>query len=131
MKLTALQALKDYQDKENFSALEEIIIQYGYPEFNLLDKTTCLLPGVLIHWSKQEPEWFNSAWLIPYFVRELKNGNMPLVRIDMAHMFYMRMNGEPDIRHKDLINNARFAYGLCPYDDGHFLTKVWIDIVKE
>jgi hypothetical protein len=119
------------QDHENFTALENIIKTYGYPEQKLLGPKAPPLFAVLIHWSKQEPEWFNKPGLVSHFKREIENGNMPLSRVDMPHMFYMRMNGEPDIKLKPIINNARLAYGLCPYDDTHFLTEVWIDIVKD
>jgi hypothetical protein len=119
------------QDKYNFATLEGIIKTYGYPEQKLLGSNAPPLLVVLIHWSKGYPEWFNSPELVPYFKRELENGNMPLSRVDMAHMFYMRMGDIPDVKLNGLINNARFAYGLCPYDDTHFFTKVRIDTVKE
>ena len=119
------------QDQRNFRTLESITKTYGYPEFKLLGNKVCLLLVVLIHWSKQYPEWFNAPETVAMFKKELDNDNLPLSRLDIAHFFYMRMNGDAtDIQYKQLINNARLTYGLCPYDDGHFLTKEWIEPMR-
>lgn len=121
----------EQQDNYNFNTLTTIMKTYGYPEAKLLGPKACTILVILIHWSKQYPEWFNVPGTVAIFKKELDNGNLPLSRLDNAHFFYMRMNGDAtDIRYKQLINNARLTYGLCPYDNGHFLTKEWIEPMR-
>lgn len=108
-------------DTNNFRQLENIILNYGFPGPQLIHSHhRCSLLAVLIHWSKEYPEWFNSDASIHMFQKEITNGNLPLSFMDHALFFY-RTFMPHGMEYFDLINKARKAYGLKPYSEKQFL----------
>jgi len=110
------------QDVDDIQLLCNIIDRVGYPNNKTLGKGTCDLIGVLIHWAKEYPEWFNNASTIAIFKREIANGNLRLSDIDMSEFFFISFT-HPDIKYMTLINNARMSYGLVPYSKDQYLSK--------
>lgn len=114
------------QDIANIRLLCMIIDKIGFPNHKILGTDTCNMIGVLIHWAKEYPEWFNSAHTIAIFKREIAKGNLRPSDIDMSEFFFVSFM-HPDIKYMSLVNNARIAYGLTPYSKDQFLGKKPID----
>ncbi|MBA3828648.1 MAG: hypothetical protein H0X33_06905 [Taibaiella sp.] len=101
-------------DKRNFSRLQTLIDTIGFPCPQLLGKGTCYPFAILIHWSKEYPEWFNDPAQVIKFKREIQKGHLPKSQIDLAQFFYISFMAA-DLKYFKLVNDARIAYGLKPY----------------
>jgi hypothetical protein len=116
-------------DSINFHTLEGIIKNFGFPSYTNLGKGTNPPFIVLNHWSKQEPEWFNSPEMVRMLKAEVDKGNLPLQIIDLSHMLCVSFMNYGTLYAK-IINDAREVYGLKPYTEKQFLHQESIDIIE-
>jgi hypothetical protein len=118
--------LFEQQDSINFTLLKQIIKNHGFPRMSQHDTCVYQLLTVLIHWSKEYPEQFNSPEMVALFKREVDQRRLSRYTLDMAIYFYVSYM-PVNMAYLELINNARLAYGLPLYTKDEYMGKATID----